>query len=178
MARQETRSGTSNRGFASMDPELQRAIASKGGKAAHQSGNAHRFTSEEAREAGRKGGQAAHRRSAASQNRTARDEVDFEKEAQAKADSEDTDMEEEDESYEGTDQSMQTSAKDTHGREGGYPEAHNEARGHGRSRGVNQVDTAMGNYQAENQGRNQGRNNFSTDQERIARSGQGRDRYR
>ena len=61
MARQETRSGTSNRGFASMDPELQRAIASKGGKAAHQSGNAHRFTSEEAREAGRKGGQASGR---------------------------------------------------------------------------------------------------------------------
>ena len=68
MARQETRSGTSNRGFASMDPELQRAIASKGGKAAHQSGNAHRFTSEEAREAGRKGGMA---RSAANRARKA-----------------------------------------------------------------------------------------------------------
>lgn len=107
MARQETRSGTSNRGFASMDPELQRAIASKGGKAAHQSGNAHRFTSEEAREAGRKGGQAAHRRSSASEGRTARDEVDFEKEAKA-----DTDMEEEHESYAGTDQS----AQNNHGR--------------------------------------------------------------
>lgn len=45
------------RGFASMDPEKQREIASKGGKAAHQSGNAHEFDSEEAREAGRKGGQ-------------------------------------------------------------------------------------------------------------------------
>ena len=44
---------TSNRGFASMDPERQREIASEGGKAAHASGNAHEFTSEEAREAGR-----------------------------------------------------------------------------------------------------------------------------
>jgi hypothetical protein len=46
--------GSSNRGFASMDPERQRQIASQGGKAAHQSGNAHEFTSEEARAAGRK----------------------------------------------------------------------------------------------------------------------------
>jgi general stress protein YciG len=52
-------SRTSNRGFASMDPDKQREIASKGGKAAHESGNAHEFTSEEAREAGRKGGQAS-----------------------------------------------------------------------------------------------------------------------
>lgn len=51
--------GTSNRGFASMDPDKQREIASKGGKAAHESGHAHEFTSEEAREAGRKGGQAS-----------------------------------------------------------------------------------------------------------------------
>jgi general stress protein YciG len=49
---------TSNRGFASMDPEKQRDIASKGGKAAHEKGTAHEFDSEEAREAGRKGGQA------------------------------------------------------------------------------------------------------------------------
>ena len=46
----------SRRGFASMDPEKQRAIASKGGKAAHAKGTAHEFTPEEAREAGRKGG--------------------------------------------------------------------------------------------------------------------------
>ncbi len=45
-------SGTSNRGFASMDPERQREIASEGGKAAHQKGTAHEFTSEEARRAG------------------------------------------------------------------------------------------------------------------------------
>lgn len=44
---------TSNRGFASMDPEKQREIASKGGKAAHEKGTAHEFDSEEAREAGR-----------------------------------------------------------------------------------------------------------------------------
>lgn len=46
------------RGFAAMDPEKQRQIASKGGKAAHQKGTAHEFTPEEAREAGRKGGEA------------------------------------------------------------------------------------------------------------------------
>lgn len=48
----------SKRGFAAMDPEQQRAIASKGGKAAHEKGTAHEFTSEEARRAGSKGGQA------------------------------------------------------------------------------------------------------------------------
>jgi general stress protein YciG len=51
---------TSHRGFASMSPERQREIASKGGKAAHKSGNAHEFNSAEAAQAGRKGGQAAH----------------------------------------------------------------------------------------------------------------------
>ena len=50
----------SNRGFAAMDEEKQREIASKGGKAAHASGHAHEFTSDEAREAGRKGGQHSH----------------------------------------------------------------------------------------------------------------------
>jgi general stress protein YciG len=44
------------RGFAAMSPEKQREIASMGGKAAHKSGNAHEFTPDEAREAGRKGG--------------------------------------------------------------------------------------------------------------------------
>ena len=51
-----------DRGFASMDRVKQRDIASKGGKAAHQKGTAHEWTSEEAREAGRKGGMASHRR--------------------------------------------------------------------------------------------------------------------
>jgi hypothetical protein len=51
-----------DRGFASMDRSKQRDIASKGGKAAHQKGTAHEWTSEEAREAGRKGGMASHRR--------------------------------------------------------------------------------------------------------------------
>lgn len=50
------------RGFAGMDAEKQREIASKGGKAAHAQGTAHEFTPEEAREAGRKGGQASHAR--------------------------------------------------------------------------------------------------------------------
>jgi general stress protein YciG len=47
----------SARGFASMDEEKQREIASKGGRAAHQQGKAHEFNSQEAREAGRKGGE-------------------------------------------------------------------------------------------------------------------------
>lgn len=50
-----------DRGFASMDPKKQKEIASKGGKAAHQRGVAHEWTSEEAREAGRKGGINSHR---------------------------------------------------------------------------------------------------------------------
>jgi predicted GIY-YIG superfamily endonuclease/general stress protein YciG len=48
-----------DRGFASMDPNKQREIASKGGRAAHQKGTAHEWTADEAREAGRKGGQAS-----------------------------------------------------------------------------------------------------------------------
>jgi general stress protein YciG len=51
-----------DRGFASMDRAKQREIASKGGKAAHLKGTAHEWTSEEARDAGRKGGIASHRR--------------------------------------------------------------------------------------------------------------------
>ena len=51
-----------DRGFASMDKGKQRNIASKGGKAAHQKGTAHEWTSEEARDAGRKGGIASHQR--------------------------------------------------------------------------------------------------------------------
>src|SRR5215216_4634148 len=51
----------SNRGFASMDREKQREIASKGGRAAHAKGTAHEFDSGEAREAGRKGGVAVSR---------------------------------------------------------------------------------------------------------------------
>lgn len=46
------------RGFAAMDAEKQREIARKGGRAAHEQGVAHQWSSEEAREAGKKGGQA------------------------------------------------------------------------------------------------------------------------
>lgn len=49
----------SRRGFAAMDPDQQREIAAKGGRAAHMKGTAHQFTPAEAREAGRKGGQAS-----------------------------------------------------------------------------------------------------------------------
>jgi len=51
----------SNRGFASMDRDKQKEIASKGGRAAHAKGTAHEFDSGEAREAGRKGGVAVSR---------------------------------------------------------------------------------------------------------------------
>ena len=61
----EGASKKSNRGFASMDPQRQREIASRGGKAAHQKGTAHEFNSDEARRAGSKGGQAAHQKGTA-----------------------------------------------------------------------------------------------------------------
>jgi len=48
------------KGFAAMDRAKVSEISSKGGKAAHAAGTAHRFTSEEAREAGKKGGVAPH----------------------------------------------------------------------------------------------------------------------
>lgn len=55
------RTGTSNRGFASMDRDRQREIASKGGRAAHAKGTAHEWTADEARVAGRKGGETVSR---------------------------------------------------------------------------------------------------------------------
>ena len=64
MAGQQTRkvrelsNGKSERGFASMDQERQREIASQGGRAAHAKGTAHEFDSEEARRAGQRGGEA------------------------------------------------------------------------------------------------------------------------
>ena len=50
---------SNQRGFAAMDPHEQRRVASKGGKAAHESGHAHEWNSEEAAEAGRRGGSAS-----------------------------------------------------------------------------------------------------------------------
>jgi general stress protein YciG len=69
------------RGFAAMNPEQQREIASEGGRAAHASGHAHEFTSEEARAAGRKGGEArshnAQSRSSSSESRSASTDRDI-----------------------------------------------------------------------------------------------------
>src|SRR3954470_3011625 len=67
---QGNQGGKSNRGFASMDPQRQREIASEGGRAAHEKGAAHELTSQEARQAVRKGGMArsANRRNAMSQS--------------------------------------------------------------------------------------------------------------
>ncbi|MCE2665246.1 MAG: KGG domain-containing protein [Microcystis sp. 53602_E8] len=59
--------GKSKRGFASMDQAKQREIASKGGKAAHQKGTAHEFTSEEAA-IGREGGKNSHKGSGKNSN--------------------------------------------------------------------------------------------------------------
>src|SRR5512143_949740 len=63
--RAEDQGGTPARGFASMEEDKQREIASQGGKAAHEKGTAHEFTPEEAREAGHKGGKAAHEKGTA-----------------------------------------------------------------------------------------------------------------
>jgi general stress protein YciG len=57
----DSRTTKSKRGFASMDPAKQKEIASKGGRAAHQQGVAHQWSSDEAREAGKKGGEAVSR---------------------------------------------------------------------------------------------------------------------
>ena len=65
--RPANRVGTkSRRGFAAMSPETQRRIASEGGKASHASGRGHRFSADEARDAGRKGGLVSRRGKAAS----------------------------------------------------------------------------------------------------------------
>lgn len=56
-AQNTSSANTRNRGFASMNSERQREIARKGGKAAHEKGTAHEFTTDEARAAGRKGGE-------------------------------------------------------------------------------------------------------------------------
>lgn len=53
--------GRVRRGFAALDPARVREIARKGGQAVHAKGSAHKFTSEEARAAGKKGGAAPHR---------------------------------------------------------------------------------------------------------------------
>ncbi len=53
----ESETKTATRGFASMDAHKQKEIARKGGKAAHEKGTAHEFTTDEARAAGRKGGE-------------------------------------------------------------------------------------------------------------------------
>lgn len=58
---QQPRGSGGKRGFAAMDKETQRMIASKGGQAAHQKGTAHEFSSEEARRAGQKGGEVVSR---------------------------------------------------------------------------------------------------------------------
>lgn len=62
MNNQNSMQKKSIRGFAAMDTEKQREIARKGGRAAHEQGVAHEWSSHEAREAGKKGGQSRGRR--------------------------------------------------------------------------------------------------------------------
>ena len=69
VTRPANRVGTkSRRGFAAMSPETQRRIASEGGKASHASGRGHRFSADEARDAGRKGGLVSRRGKTQSNN--------------------------------------------------------------------------------------------------------------
>ena len=72
---------TGKRGFASMERDRQREIASKGGKLAHLRGMAHEWTPEEAREAGRKGGAASHRQADRHQEEIDRQPTEQEAEA-------------------------------------------------------------------------------------------------
>jgi general stress protein YciG len=65
MAQEQGTTGPTARGFAAMDRDKQRIIASMGGRAAHAKGTAHEFTSAEAALAGSKGGKAAHERGTA-----------------------------------------------------------------------------------------------------------------
>jgi general stress protein YciG len=64
------------RGFASMDEDKQREIASKGGKAAHEKGTAHEFDSAEGQAAGRKGGQARQQNAAENTDTPGTDLID------------------------------------------------------------------------------------------------------
>ena len=57
----EVKSKLDKRGFAAMEHDKQRLIASKGGRAAHEKGTAHEFTQDEARNAGKKGGEVVSR---------------------------------------------------------------------------------------------------------------------
>ena len=65
LTRPANRVGTkTQRGFAAMDAETQRRIASQGGRASHESGRGHRFSPTEARDAGRTGGLVSRKRAA------------------------------------------------------------------------------------------------------------------
>jgi uncharacterized protein len=54
----EEKSMPGKKGFGSLDPEKHKAIASKGGKKAHEKGTAHKWDKAEAAAAGKKGGTA------------------------------------------------------------------------------------------------------------------------
>jgi len=60
--------GTSKRGFASLTLERRREVSRLGGVTAHALGRAHKWTTEQAREAGRIGGRISKRKSKKGQN--------------------------------------------------------------------------------------------------------------
>lgn len=62
MLENQTERMKQKRGFAAMSPERQRAIASLGGRTAHELGVAHEWSKTEASQAGKKGGQASGRK--------------------------------------------------------------------------------------------------------------------
>ena len=100
-----------DRGFASMDRAKQREIASKGGKAAHQKGTAHEWTSEEARDAGRKGGIASHQRRREQMSNTDSDNPASDDNARASGSSE---------SMRGSSSSSMDTARDDYSRRDGW----------------------------------------------------------
>lgn len=65
----QERPDTPHRGFASMDPQRQRQIASKGGQSVPDEKRSFSQNRRLAAEAGRKGGQASHRRARATMQR-------------------------------------------------------------------------------------------------------------
>lgn len=68
---EQERKSTSNRGFASMDPEKQREIARKGGRSVPNEKRSFSQNHQLASEAGRKGGHSSHGNRRAAMNQSA-----------------------------------------------------------------------------------------------------------
>lgn len=84
MTNQNDKSNTGKQGFASMDEDKQREIASQGGKAAHEKGTAHEFNHNEAVEAGHKGGRESHKGESKPASKASHEENDDSKQTSSK----------------------------------------------------------------------------------------------